>query len=151
MKATAMTQATTVTPATSNIKDDSNIMTVRNSKNASNSRNEGNNRTANTVWKPSKAGMLAKTVKPTAAYGGRPTAAKTIGTSQCQQQKGYPQQQGCQKKYRLANNSTIASAGMPTVQYGRQQLMSFRGNLPKGKEFAGKDLKKRKNSPFLVL
>jgi hypothetical protein len=68
MKATAMTQATTVTPATSNIKDDSNIMTVRNSKNASNSRNEGNNRTANTVWTPSKAGMLAKTVKPATAW-----------------------------------------------------------------------------------
>jgi hypothetical protein len=129
--------------------DDSNIRTIHSSRNASKSSNE-NNRTADTVWAPSKAGMLAKTVKPTAAYGGRPTAAKTIGTSQCQQQKGYPQQQGCQKKYRLANNSTIASAGMPTVQYGRQQLMSFRGNLPKGKEFAGKDLKKRKNSPFLV-
>jgi hypothetical protein len=42
------------------IKDDSNIMTAHNSRNASNSRNESNNRTANTVWTPLKAGMLAK-------------------------------------------------------------------------------------------
>ncbi len=63
-----MTQATTVTPATSNIKDDSNIMTAHNSSNASNSRNESNHRTANRVWKPSKAGMLAKRVKPATAW-----------------------------------------------------------------------------------
>jgi hypothetical protein len=68
MQATAMTQATTVTPATSNIKDDSNIMTAHNSRNASNSRNVSNNRTANTVWTQSKAGMLAKTVKPATAW-----------------------------------------------------------------------------------
>jgi hypothetical protein len=43
-------------------------MTAHNSRNASNSRNESNNRTANTVWTPSKAGMLAKTVKPTTAW-----------------------------------------------------------------------------------
>jgi hypothetical protein len=61
MQATSVTQATTVTPATSNIKDDSNIMTAHKSRNASNSRNESNNRTANIVWTPSKAGMLAKT------------------------------------------------------------------------------------------
>jgi hypothetical protein len=47
--------------------------------NASNSRSESNNRTANTVWTPSEAGMLAKTVKQ--QHGGRPTAAETIGTS----------------------------------------------------------------------
>jgi hypothetical protein len=76
MQASAVTQATTVTPATRNIKDDSNIMTAHNSRNASNSRNESNNRTANTVWTPSKAGMLAKTVKQ--QHGGRPTAAETI-------------------------------------------------------------------------
>jgi hypothetical protein len=58
-----MTQATTVTPATSNIKDDSNIMTFHNSRNASNSRNE-----SSTVWTPSKAGMLAKRVKPATAW-----------------------------------------------------------------------------------
>ena len=68
MHAIAATQATTVTPATSNIKDDSNIMTAHNSRNASNSRNESNNRTANTVWTPSKVGMLAKTVKPATAW-----------------------------------------------------------------------------------
>ena len=68
MQATAVTQATTVTPATSNIKGDSNIMTAYNSRNASNSRNESNNRTANTVWTPSKAGMLANTVKPATAW-----------------------------------------------------------------------------------
>jgi hypothetical protein len=49
-------------------------MTAHNSRNASNSRNESNNKTANTVWTPPKAGMLAKTVKP--------ATADTIGTSQ---------------------------------------------------------------------
>jgi hypothetical protein len=39
-------------------------MTAHNSRNTSNSRNESNNKTANTVWMPSKAGMLVKTVKP---------------------------------------------------------------------------------------
>jgi hypothetical protein len=53
---------------TSNIKDDSNIMTAQNSRNAIISRNESNNRTANTVWTPSKAGMLAKTVTSTTAW-----------------------------------------------------------------------------------
>jgi hypothetical protein len=54
----------------------------------------------------------------------------------------------------LATAGTPSTAGepvtvqQPTVQYGRQQLMSFRGNLPKGKEFAGKDLKKKKKSLF---
>ncbi len=67
MQATTVKQATTVMPATSNIKDNSNIMTAHNIRNASNSRNEINNRTANTVWTPSKAGMLAKTVKPATA------------------------------------------------------------------------------------
>jgi hypothetical protein len=57
-----------VTPATINIKDDSNSMTAHNSRKASNSRNERNNRTANTVWTPPKAGMLAKTVKPATAW-----------------------------------------------------------------------------------
>jgi hypothetical protein len=68
MQATAVTQATTITPAKSNIKDDSNIMTAHNSRNTSNSRNESNNRTANTVLMPSKAGMLAKTVKLATAW-----------------------------------------------------------------------------------
>ncbi len=70
MQATSAKQATTVTPATSNIKDDSNIMTAHNSRNGSKSRNESNNRAAgaNTVWTPSKAGMLAKTVKPATAW-----------------------------------------------------------------------------------
>jgi hypothetical protein len=44
------------------MKDDSNIMTSHNSRNASKSRNESDNRAANTVWMPSKAGKLAKTV-----------------------------------------------------------------------------------------
>jgi len=35
-------------------------MTAHNSRNTSNSRNKSNNRTANTVWTPLKAGMLAK-------------------------------------------------------------------------------------------
>jgi hypothetical protein len=68
MQETAVTQATTVTPSTSNIKDDSNFMTAHNSRKASNSRNESNNRTANTVWTPPKAGMLAKTVKSAIAW-----------------------------------------------------------------------------------
>jgi hypothetical protein len=45
-----------------------NIMTAYNSRNPSNSRNESNNRTANTVWTLSKAGILAKTVKPGTAW-----------------------------------------------------------------------------------
>ncbi len=68
MQATTLKQATTVLPATSNIKDDRNIMTTHNSRNASNSRNDSNNRTANIVWTPSKAEMLAKTVKPATAW-----------------------------------------------------------------------------------
>ncbi len=63
-----MTQATTVTPAISTIKDDSNIMTAHHSRKASNSRNESHNRTAETVWTPPKAGLLAKTVKPATAW-----------------------------------------------------------------------------------
>jgi hypothetical protein len=59
-----VTAVTTVTKATSNI----NIMTAHNSRNTSNS--TSNNRTANTVWMPSKAGMLAKTVK------GRPSTTR---------------------------------------------------------------------------
>jgi hypothetical protein len=66
-------------------------MTDHNSRNASNSRNESNNRTANTVWRLSKEGILAKTVKPSTAWR-EATAAETIGTSQRQQQKGDPQQ-----------------------------------------------------------
>jgi hypothetical protein len=66
MHATAVTQAA-VMPATNNIKDDSNIMTTHNSIKASNSKNESNNRSANTVWTPPKAGMLAKTVKTATA------------------------------------------------------------------------------------
>jgi hypothetical protein len=68
MQATAVTQATIVTPATSNIKDDCNIMTAHNSRNTSKSRNKSNNRTTGTVWTPSKAGMLTKTVKPATAW-----------------------------------------------------------------------------------
>ena len=68
MQATAVIQATTVSLATSNMKDDINIKTAHNSRNASSSRNESNNRTANTVWRPIKAGMLAKTVKPATAW-----------------------------------------------------------------------------------
>jgi hypothetical protein len=64
-------------------------MTPHNSRNASNRSNESNIRTANTVWTPSKAGILAKKVKPATAWR-RPTVAETIGTSQRQQQKGDP-------------------------------------------------------------
>jgi hypothetical protein len=43
---------------------------------------------------------------------------------------------------------------MPTAQYGRQQHMSFRGNLPKshqnGEKFVMKDEKRSKNFPFFV-
>jgi hypothetical protein len=67
MQATAVTQAATITQATSKSKDDSNFMTVHNSRKARNSRNDSNNRTANTVWTPVKARMLAKVVKPAAA------------------------------------------------------------------------------------
>jgi hypothetical protein len=41
-------------------------MTTHNRRNARSSRNESNKRTANTM--PSKAGMLAKTVKPETAW-----------------------------------------------------------------------------------
>ncbi len=68
MQATAVTQATTATPATGNINDDSNIMTAHNSRTASSSRNVSNNRTTNTGWTQSKAGMLAKTLKPATAW-----------------------------------------------------------------------------------
>jgi hypothetical protein len=91
MPATVWMQTTTVMPATSNIKDDSNIMTAQNNR-----KQASNNRTANTVWTPSKAGMLSKTVKPATAWR-RLTAAETKRTSQRQQQKGDPLQQGCQK------------------------------------------------------
>jgi hypothetical protein len=83
MQATAVRQATTVTSATSNIKDDSNIMTAHNSRKAS------NNRIANTVWTPTKAGMLAKTVKPATAWR-EANSSRDSGTSQHQQQKGNP-------------------------------------------------------------
>ncbi len=43
-------------------------MTAHNSRNANNSRNENNNRTANTVWTPSKARLLSKTLKPATAW-----------------------------------------------------------------------------------
>ncbi len=76
---------------TRNNRTISNSMFERNSRNVNNSRNESNNRTANTVRTISKAGMLAKTVKPATARGA--PAAETIGTSQRQQQKGDPQQQ----------------------------------------------------------
>jgi hypothetical protein len=91
MQATAVTQATIVKPATRNIKDDSNIMTAHNSRNACNSRNESNNRIANTVWTPSKAGMLAKTVKPATAWR-EANSSRDKETLQCQQQKGDLQQ-----------------------------------------------------------
>jgi hypothetical protein len=61
-------------------------MTAHKSRNASNRSNESNNRTANTVWTLSKAGILAKTVKPATAWR-RPTVTETIGTSQRQQQR----------------------------------------------------------------
>jgi hypothetical protein len=67
MQATSVAQATAVTPATSDSNDDSIIMTAHNSRNANNSRNESNNKTANTVWPLTKAGMLAKEVKPAPA------------------------------------------------------------------------------------
>jgi hypothetical protein len=98
----AVTQATAVMPTTCNNKHDShsssacNSRHTNNTRNESNIRNESNNRIANTVWTPSKAGMLAKTVKPATALR-RPTTTDTIGTSQPQQQKGDPQQQGYQK------------------------------------------------------
>jgi hypothetical protein len=67
MQATAvMPQATTVAPATINSKDD--IMTAHNSRNASNNRNKSDYRTANTVWMPSKAGMLLKSEMTAAAW-----------------------------------------------------------------------------------
>jgi hypothetical protein len=42
-------------------------MAAHNSRKARNSRNESYNRTANTVWTPAKAGMLAQT-KPATAW-----------------------------------------------------------------------------------
>ena len=67
-QATVMTQAKAVTPKRNNSKDNSSSMTDCISRHVSNSRNESNNRTANTVWTPSKVGMLAKTVKPATAW-----------------------------------------------------------------------------------
>jgi hypothetical protein len=43
-------------------------MTTHNNRNASNSKNKSNNRTANTVWPPAYAGMLAKAVRPATAF-----------------------------------------------------------------------------------
>jgi hypothetical protein len=96
MQEIAVTQATTVTPATIKIKDDSNIMTAHNCRSTSNIRNECNNRTANKVWTPSKAGMLAKTEKPATAWR-EANSSRDNRNTQRQQQKGDPQQQECQK------------------------------------------------------
>ncbi len=102
-------------PATNYIKDDSNIMTAHNSRNASNSRNESNNRTANTVWTPSKAGMLANTVKPATVWreanSSRDNRNITASTAEG----------------RLANNSISISRDANstiwtlTAQHGRQK------------------------------
>jgi hypothetical protein len=127
MQATAVTQATTVRPAASNIKDDSNIMTAHNSRKASNSRNESNNRYINTVWTPPKAGMLAKTVKPSTAWreanSSRDNRNITPSTAE-----GRPIiSRMPEKEEAIANNSTSISRyanstiWTPTAQYVRQQ------------------------------
>ncbi len=108
-------------PATSNAKDYSNIMTAHNSRNGSNSRNESNNKTTNTVWMPSKAGMLAKTLKQATAWreanssrdnrnitasaaGGRPTTTRIPEFVETSQQQ-YKHQQGRQQHNMDDNNS----------------------------------------------
>ncbi len=52
-------------------------MTAHNSGKTRNSRNESSNRTANTVWTPAKARMLAKVVN-LQKHAGRPTTAGTL-------------------------------------------------------------------------
>ncbi len=96
-------------------------MTAHNSRNGSNSRNESNNRTANTVWMPSKAGMLAKTLKQAtvwrkanssrdnrnitaSAAGGRPATTRIPEFVETSQQQ-YKHQQGCQQHNMDDNNS----------------------------------------------
>ncbi len=96
-------------------------MTAHNSRNGSNSRNESNNRTANTVWMPSKAGMLAKTLKQETAWRegnsnrdnrnitasaavGRPATTRIPEFVETSQQQ-YKHQQGCQQHNRDDNNS----------------------------------------------
>jgi hypothetical protein len=88
---------------------------------AHNSRNESNNRTANTVWMPSKAGMLAKTLKQATAWreanssrdnrnitastaGGRPTTTRIPEFVETSQQQ-YRHQQGRQQHNMDDNNS----------------------------------------------
>jgi hypothetical protein len=132
MQATEVKQATTITPATSNIKDDDNIMTAHNNRKASN-RNESSNRTANTVWIPPKAGMLAKTVKPaitlreanssrdnrniTASTAeGRPITTRMLEIIETSQQQ-YLHQQG-RRQHNIDANSAILT---PIARYGRQQ------------------------------
>ena len=75
-------------------------MTAHNSRKASNSRNESNNRYINTVWTPPKAGMLAKTVKPSTAW-------REANSSR-------------DNRNITASTAVQASAGTPTAHYGRQ-------------------------------
>ncbi len=81
-----------------------------------NSRNESNNRTANTVWMPPNAGMLAKTVKPATAWkeanSSRDNRNITASTSE-----GRP----ITTRIVETNQQQLASAGTPTAQYGSQQ------------------------------
>jgi hypothetical protein len=61
-------------------------MTTHNSRSPINRRNDNTNRTANKVWTPPRAVMLAKTMKLAMAWR-EANSSKMIGTSQRQQQK----------------------------------------------------------------
>jgi hypothetical protein len=132
MPATVWMQKTTVMPATSNIKNDNNIMTAQNSRNAGNSRNESNNRTANTVWTPSKAGMLAKTVKPATAWR-EDNSSRDNGNITASTAEGRPATTRMPEIVETSQQSVLASAEMPIAQFVHQQQMSFHGNMPKSK------------------
>jgi hypothetical protein len=79
-------------------------MFVINCRNDNNSRNESNNRTDNTVWTLSKAGILAKAVKPATTWRGA-TAPETIGTSQRQHNMNANNAEIHQKVVRKTKNS----------------------------------------------
>jgi hypothetical protein len=85
-------------------------MAAHNSRNASNSRNVSNNRSANTthaVWAQSKAGMLAKTVKPATAWR-EANCCRDLGHITSSTAEGRPATSRMPEK-RLTNNSNSIS------------------------------------------
>jgi hypothetical protein len=79
-------------------------MTTHNSRNAINIRNDNNNRTANKLWTPPKAVMLAKTVKLATAWrvGQQQQDNRNIKASTAEETHNNKDV----RNSRLANNST---------------------------------------------